>query len=122
MHRRPDLYGMDAEIFRPERWEEDLPLNHNPTNAKWGYLPFNGGPRICLGSKKRPPTRLIGTMLTISVDFAETETAYTIVRLIQRFPKMRLPSSEIIELTGVEKQTMTLVMFIAEGCKIQIDA
>lgn len=51
MHRRPDLYGMDAEVFRPERWDEDMPLNQNETNAKWGYLPFNGGPRICLGSK-----------------------------------------------------------------------
>jgi len=41
MHRRKDLYGPDAEIFRPERWE----------NAKrgWDYLPFNGGARICLG-------------------------------------------------------------------------
>ncbi|KEF62178.1 uncharacterized protein A1O9_00150 [Exophiala aquamarina CBS 119918] len=105
MHRRPDLYGMDAEIFRPERWEDELPLNQNSTNAKWGYLPFNGGPRICLG-----------------MDFAETEAAYTIVRLIQRFPEMRLPSNEIVELTGVEKQTMTLVMFITEGCKIQVNA
>ncbi len=51
MHRRPDLYGMDAELFRPERWDEDMPLNDNETNAKWGYLPFNGGPRICLGSE-----------------------------------------------------------------------
>ncbi len=51
LHRRPDLYGMDAEGFRPERWDEDMPLNRNSTDAKWGYLPFNGGPRICLGSK-----------------------------------------------------------------------
>jgi len=51
MHRRPDLYGMDAELYRPERWDEDMPLNANETYAKWGYLPFNGGPRICLGSK-----------------------------------------------------------------------
>ena len=51
MHRRPDLYGMDAELFRPERWDEDLPMNQDPVNAKWGYLPFNGGPRTCLGSK-----------------------------------------------------------------------
>ena len=52
LHRRPDLYGMDAELFRPERWDdEDFSLNQNETNAKWGYLPFNGGPGICLGSE-----------------------------------------------------------------------
>jgi cytochrome P450 len=50
MHRRPDLYGMDAEMFRPERWDEDMPLQHDPVKAKWGYLPFHGGPRVCLGS------------------------------------------------------------------------
>ena len=51
LHRRPDLYGIDAELFRPERWDEDMPLGYNNTTAKWGYLPFNGGLRICLGSK-----------------------------------------------------------------------
>lgn len=48
MHRRPDFFGMDAELFRPERWDEPMPLNDDPINSKWGYLPFNGGPRICL--------------------------------------------------------------------------
>lgn len=42
MHRRKDFWGDDADIFRPERWEE------NPKHG-WDYLPFNGGPRICLG-------------------------------------------------------------------------
>jgi cytochrome P450 len=51
LHRRPDLYGEDAEDFRPERWGEDLGLFRDETTSKWGYLPFNGGPRICLGSK-----------------------------------------------------------------------
>jgi cytochrome P450 len=51
MHRLPELYGEDAEEFRPERWEEDLPLLRNQNDAQWGYLPFNGGPRVCLGSK-----------------------------------------------------------------------
>jgi cytochrome P450 len=47
MHRRKDLYGEDAEEFRPERWDEDLP----EYTKTWGYLPFSGGPRICLGRK-----------------------------------------------------------------------
>lgn len=51
MHRRPDLYGMDAECFRPERWDEDLPLFRDRTTQKYGYLPFSGGPRVCLGSE-----------------------------------------------------------------------
>ena len=51
MHRRPDLYSMDAELFRPERWDEDMPMRRDKTNATWGYLPFNGGPRTCLGCK-----------------------------------------------------------------------
>jgi cytochrome P450 len=41
MHRRQDLYGPDADEFIPERWEKLRP--------GWEYLPFNGGPRICLG-------------------------------------------------------------------------
>jgi len=42
MHRRTDFYGPDAHTFRPERWEENA-------RRGWEYLPFNGGPRICLG-------------------------------------------------------------------------
>ena len=51
MHRRQDLFGMDAEVYRPERWDERMPLSEDPMNAKWGYLPFNNGPRVCLGSE-----------------------------------------------------------------------
>ncbi|KAJ5691960.1 hypothetical protein N7462_001383 [Penicillium macrosclerotiorum] len=64
MHRRTDLWGKDAPSFRPERWEE---------NAKhgWEYLPFNGGPRICLGQQ-----------------YALTEASYTVVRLMQHFDSL----------------------------------
>jgi cytochrome P450 len=44
MHRRTDLWGADAAKFVPERWE-------GGKMRGWQYLPFNGGPRICLGRK-----------------------------------------------------------------------
>ena len=44
MHRRKDIYGDDADAFRPERWEGD-----SLKDIGWAYLPFNGGPRLCLG-------------------------------------------------------------------------
>ena len=49
MHRRKDLYGEDADQFRPDRWDPDPPKGPDLTNIGWGYLPFNGGPRVCLG-------------------------------------------------------------------------
>ncbi|KAM3079541.1 hypothetical protein ACMFMG_005960 [Clarireedia jacksonii] len=66
MHRRTDIFGDDALEFRPERWEPDTGLRPG-----WGYLPFNGGPRICVGQQ-----------------FALTEASYTIVRLLQEFDKI----------------------------------
>lgn len=63
MHTRKDIYGPDADEFRPERWAPEEGLRPG-----WGYLPFNGGPRICVGQQ-----------------FALTEASYTIVRLMQEF-------------------------------------
>lgn len=47
MHRRVSLYGPDACEFRPERWEN----KELEKNIGWGFLPFHGGPRLCLGSE-----------------------------------------------------------------------
>lgn len=63
MHHRKDIWGEDADEFRPERWVGRRP--------GWEFLPFNGGPRICLGQQ-----------------FALTEAAYVIARIIQRFDKL----------------------------------
>jgi hypothetical protein len=41
MHRRKDLWGKDADEFRPDRWDG--------RKVGWEYLPFNGGPRLCIG-------------------------------------------------------------------------
>ncbi|KAK1594659.1 cytochrome P450 [Colletotrichum navitas] len=63
LHRRKDIYGPDADQFRPERWEN--------LRVTWEYLPFNGGPRICLGQQ-----------------YALTEISYLTVRLLQKFSKL----------------------------------
>ena len=48
MQRRKDLYPpvsegfADPTIFSPSRWE-------NWTPEPWHLIPFNGGPRICIG-------------------------------------------------------------------------
>ena len=144
MHRRPDFYGIDAEIFRPERWDEDLPVRRDKTNAKWGFLPFSGGPRSCLGRKSSsssPPTSSPSLPLThpfknpkkstnadirpllpffvfLAEDYALTEAAYTVVRLLHRFPTIRLPVGQKVDIVGVEKQKMTLVLSSTEGCVV----
>ena len=46
MQRREDLYGPDAASFRPERWE-----GGKLDGIEYAYVPFNGGPRMCLGSE-----------------------------------------------------------------------
>lgn len=53
MHRRKDLYGADAEEFRPERW------GHR--RQGWDFLPFNGGARNCIGRESLlfPKTLLV---------------------------------------------------------------
>ncbi|KAI9848467.1 MAG: hypothetical protein M1837_000262 [Sclerophora amabilis] len=60
MHRSKETFGEDSEEFKPERFE-------NPPPA-WSFLPFNGGPRICLGQQ-----------------LAMTEASYTTTRLLQEF-------------------------------------
>ncbi|KAI0150800.1 cytochrome P450 alkane hydroxylase [Xylariaceae sp. FL1272] len=105
LHRRADLYGLDADCFRPDRWDEDLPLFKDRTTQNYGYMPFNGGLRMCLG-----------------MDFALTEAAYLIVRILPKYPRMILPEGQKIQTLGVEKQTMTLVLQITDGCKVDLSS
>ena len=46
MHRRPDIWGPDSEEFRPARWEG--------RKLGWEFIPFSGGPRVCLGREYSP--------------------------------------------------------------------
>lgn len=89
MHRREDFYGPDALEFRPERWETLRP--------GWEYLPFNGGPRICVGQQ-----------------YALLEASYATIRLIQTFP--RIESRDEREW----REWMTITLSSGVGCKVAL--
>lgn len=70
-HRNPLIWGDDSNEFKPERWGQSGMSSHT-----WSYLPFNGGPRICLGQQ-----------------FALTEVSYVVVRLLQSFKEIEADPS-----------------------------
>ncbi|PTB63214.1 cytochrome P450 [Trichoderma citrinoviride] len=78
LHRRQDVYGSDVEEFKPSRWES--------LRLSWEFLPFNGGPRICIGQQ-----------------FALIEASYVLIRFLQCFEtvesKDERPWQEKIALT-----------------------
>ncbi len=55
MHRRKDIFGDDAASFRPSRWEDDNKDGLDLRRVGYGYLPFNGGPRVCPGRESNIP-------------------------------------------------------------------
>lgn len=70
LQRRDDLYPAPSatfapvDEFSPDRWASWQP-------RPWQYVPFNGGPRICIGQQ-----------------FALTEMGYVLTRLFQRFDRV----------------------------------
>ncbi|KAF2657797.1 cytochrome P450 52A12 [Lophiostoma macrostomum CBS 122681] len=99
MHRRKDIWGPDADSFNPSRW--------NGRKVGWEYLPFNGGPRICIGQQ-----------------FALTEAGYVIVRLLQRFEGLSGVGNtwEPVEKGGFGfvRQALSLTMAPADGVKVRL--
>lgn len=91
MHRRKDFYGADADDFIPERWLAGG-IHHS-----WRYLPFNGGPRICIGQR-----------------YALTEAAYVLVRMVQEFEYLRSEDASPWE------ESLTLTLSPRNGVKVSL--
>jgi cytochrome P450 len=64
-HTLREFWGPDANNFDPDRWADQ--------KSTWAYLPFSGGPRICLGQQS-----------------ALAEAGYLITRMLQRFDRAKL--------------------------------
>lgn len=119
MHRREAIYGADANSFRPSRWEDGKLAQE----AGFGFLDFHGGPRVCLGSKSAVLLCLIETVLLTMVvfvteDYALMESSYATIRILQRYPDIRLPPNEPNEPLGAEKQNLSIVLTNADGVKV----
>ncbi|KAI0722460.1 cytochrome P450 [Fomitopsis betulina] len=72
MHRRTEYWGPDAEEYDPDRFLDDR-VNKYLTPNPFIFLPFNAGPRICLGQQ-----------------FAYNEMSFFLIKLLQRFSAMEL--------------------------------
>ncbi|KAF2099785.1 cytochrome P450 [Rhizodiscina lignyota] len=90
MHRRKDIWGEDALEFKPERWES--------RKLDWAFVPFSGGPRICLGQQ-----------------FALTEAAYLTVRILQTFDKIEWAGP-----AGKPRKGLGLTLFPRDGVRVRV--
>ena len=92
-HRRKDLWGEDAEEFRPERWEEKR-------YSAWQFLPFLGGPRVCLGQQ-----------------FALTEAGLVLVEMLMQFDEIEaVDRHEIAKM----RKGLGLTMAPMDGVKVKL--
>jgi len=88
IHRRHDIWGEDADEFRPDRWIH--------RKLGWEMLAFGGGPRVCLGQQ-----------------FALNEVSYVVVRFLQRFDRF-----EAVDKALPLKKKLAVTLSPAEGQKI----
>lgn len=74
IHRDPRWYP-DPERFSPERWEDGLAKRL----PKFAYLPFGGGPRVCIGNQ-----------------FAMMEAVLLLATIAQRFSLRAVPGHRVV--------------------------
>ena len=102
MHGRGDLFGNDADDFRPERWADLSP--------GWGFVPFGGGPRICIG-RESILSSLSFKYLTPLETFALTEAMYTLIRILQSFSTV-----EAVDKNQSWRENLSVTLSTYSGC------
>lgn len=89
MQRRKDIFGPDAHEFRPERWDG--------LRTSWEYVPFSGGPRICIGQQ-----------------FALTQVAYMVARIVQLFEAVEARDERPMEVV------LSTTTILKNGCWVSL--
>ena len=90
LHRLPEIWGPDAEEFKPDRWDTFKP-------GAWEFVPFGGGARVCMGQQK-----------------AMMEASYVVARLLQEFGEIE--GRDEREWKG----KLELTAKNAHGCKVAL--
>ena len=49
------------------------------------------------------------------------ESSYAIIRILQKYPNIRLPPSEPNEPVGAERQNLSIVLTSADGVKVLLE-
>ncbi|KAL0399521.1 UNVERIFIED_CONTAM: cytochrome [Sesamum radiatum] len=65
LHYDPKIWGDDVNEFKPERFSEGI---LNATKGQFSFMPFSGGPRVCVGQQ-----------------FAMMEAKLALVMILQKF-------------------------------------
>ena len=90
-HRDPRWFS-DPLGFRPERWENDFAK----TLPRFAYLPFGGGPRVCIGN-----------------NFALMEAVLVLASVLQRYRLTLVPGTTITPFASITlrpKEGMPMVV------------
>ncbi|KAE8447500.1 hypothetical protein EG329_010630 [Mollisiaceae sp. DMI_Dod_QoI] len=90
MHRRHDIWGEDADVFRPARWEG--------RKLGWEFVPFSGGPRVCLGQQ-----------------YALNNAGFLLTKLLQRYDEI-----QALDMVGPLKKGLTIVLSPGDGVNVRM--
>ncbi|EGG06527.1 uncharacterized protein MELLADRAFT_86535 [Melampsora larici-populina 98AG31] len=87
--RDPEVWGMDAEEFIPDRWLDGRQVLQS--KDPFSFQPFSAGPRLCLGQQ-----------------FAYTELSIALIRLLNRFSRVELVGKSAVRENIKEVHSVTL--------------